>query len=223
MAQPPSQVPYGQPGYGYGAPGPGGPGGYGAPAPAAPPRSAAPRKGSSKALPILVSAGLAVGVFTGLMVAVGDGKKGEPVGGGTTAAAAIDAGGGATATVTAPIDAATATPDAGTTVATSATPDAGAAKPTPAIKKATLSFEPTPADAQIFVDGKQIDGTSYEVELSGDKVEVEVVAKADGFKQFSKKISLRGDTTLPIKMSKKGNIGRPHTPRPNGPGGLIDL
>lgn len=199
------------------------------------------RRGTSKAVPIVVSAGLAVGVFCGLLFGVGTGKE-------TTAEAspsasnvkkveedkAAPAGVGATSTVGATKPATPpATPDAGSGAGSgSATV---AATTTPTVKeekkiKLTVRVKPEAAAsiAKISVDGAEIQGMA--ADLPGDKKTVKVEVKASGYRTAEKKLDLVGDEmTLEIELSKKSSSGgvrppkRPDRPPSNSGGGLIDI
>lgn len=201
--------------------------------------------GTSKIVPVVVSAGLAVGVFAGLLFGVGTGEvsasSGRRAGSGTgtgevavfdvgteeyegadkIAAAAADAG-PVTPPVTPDGGVPATTPDGGTV----AGDGSGSGSAVPAIKLAHVTFTVTPAGtpAKITVDGKLVEG-EVEIDISAGAKTVEVVAKASGFRDFKKKISIAKDETQTIDLIKRPvgvptNTGR--RPEGNG-GGKIDI
>jgi hypothetical protein len=212
------------------------------PYPQSPPPSSS-AGGTSKIIPVVVSAGLAVGVFAGLLFGLGTGEvaanSGRRVGSGTGEVAAFDVG---TEEYEGADKVAVVTPDAGP-VTPPVTPDGGVPATTPdggtgtgsgsgsaapAIKLAHITFTVTPAGtpAKITVDGKPVDG-EVEIDISAGAKSVEVVAKAAGFRDFKKKITVMKDDTQTIDLVKRpvgvptnGNTGR----RPDGSGGgKIDI
>lgn len=181
-----------------------------------PPPPPPQRGGGGKALPIACGAGLAVGVFVGLLVLRGTGGEAE-----AGEDATVDAG--TVATNDKPADAAPAvkTPDAAPPVD---------AKPEP--KKAVLTFD-VDGDIDgldITVDDNKVDGRSYEIVLGDvDKVKVKVVARARGYHSFRDTLEVSADQTVAVTMRKRGGGGsRPGTGDGSGsgkrpPGGIIDL
>jgi hypothetical protein len=202
------------------------------------------KRGMSKAVPIVVSAGLAVGVFCGLLFGVG--KKNDAV------AAAPSSGSNVKEepkpeTGAAPAGAST-TPTQGsaavapTVAAGSAAPAAGSAAPTatatPAVaeKKMTklIVVVKTPGaakDAKLIVDGAPVEGLT--TELPVDKKTAKIEVKASGYRSYEKKLDLTpGELTLEIEMAKRSSSSggtpsvkppkRPDKP-PSGGGGLIDI
>ena len=233
---------------GPGGPGPMGP--MGPPmGPGGPPMMGSPmgrppmRRGTPKIVPIIMSAGLAIGVFCGLLFGVG--KKSEAVAAAPAKGnnvkppaeeAKPDPGGapaglGATAAKAVPAAGSAAKP-AGATAQGSAAP-AGAA-PTvvePKKLKLTVTIKPDAAakDAKLIIDGAEVDGMT--VDLPVDKKSVKVEVKASGYRSVDKKIDLAGgDTTIEFEMAKRASSGtpgvkppkRPDKP-PSGGGGLIDI
>ncbi len=161
--------------------------------------SQAPSGGTSKIVPVIVSAGLAVGVFAGLLFGVGTGEvvasSGRRVGSGSAELPSFDVG---TEEYegkdkVALIDA--APPDA---------PPVDAAPVEPTIKLARLTFTVNPAGtpAKITIDGKAVEGTA-EIDVTAGAKNVEVVVKAPGFKDFKKKMSITEDEEQTIDMVKK--------------------
>jgi hypothetical protein len=206
------------------------------------------RRGMSKAVPIVVSAGLAVGVFCGLLFGVG--KKNEAVASSASGSAkeeakgppAAPAGLGASAPTPPPAQGSAAKPAAGsaTVAAGSAAPTApaapaGSAATAPAVddKKMTklivvVKTAGAAKDAKLFVDGNAVDGLT--TELPVDKKTAKVEVKASGYRSYEKKLDLTpGELTLEIEMAKRSSgtpavrpPKRPDKP-PSGGGGLIDI
>jgi hypothetical protein len=221
------------------------------------------RRNRSRSLPIAVAAGLAIGVFGGLMIVRGTGpavaessgesvesatkdddKPAEPSEAGKAAerdgperdAAERDdtAEGREAGDKAAEGDKAGDKAAEGGTSMTSATVDsrkpiAGTAGDTTATKpelgsgSATLTFDVGPADAvaaagySLTVDGASVTGSTFAVTLDDGKKRVLVVAKADGFKTYTRRLAVTSDQTLKIRLR------RPSRPTTSGPGSLIDL
>lgn len=205
------------------------------------------RRGTSKAVPIVVSAGLAVGVFCGLLFGVG--KKTEasasasasqeekasqdPSGSGSGSAVAMTstptptptpepAGSGAGSAT----EAATGSGAGSATgaAAGSGAGSAGSAAPTvvePKTIKLTVTIKPEAAakSAKLRIDGKELDGTT--VELPADTKSVAIEVKASGYRSIDKKIDLAGgDTTIELEMTKRSSSGGVRPPkRPDRPPG----
>lgn len=208
------------------------------------------RQGTSKAVPVVVSAGLAVGVFCGLLFGVGTGKDeavaapasgnnvkkdGEaepmpepgaaPKGLGATAAQPVppnNTGSGAGSAVVAAAGSAAPAVGAGS----------GSAKPAVEEKKVIkLTFKPKPdAAAEIAtltIDGKEVDGLTTEIPLDTKSITYEVEAK--GYRTYKKTLTIvPGDEmAVEFEMSKKSSgvrpPRRPTRPTQAGGGGLIDI
>jgi serine/threonine-protein kinase len=200
---------------------------------AAPARmTAAPR---SKALPITVGAGVAVGVCIGLvLIRHIDQKQHGP-------AAAAVAKADARSVVTAPpadaapavapppvpVGPADAAPAAVAKVVPDAAPPPKPAPPKPeppkpepppapvVAAKATLIVKVDPADAPelvITVDGATAPGGTAQVATKRD---VRIAVKAKGYAPASKHVTLTGDQTVEIKLTRKVPTG--------GPGGALGL
>jgi hypothetical protein len=221
------------------------------------PQGAAPmprpvRRGTSKAVPVVVSAGLAVGVFCGLLFGVGTGKKEADAAPSASnvkkepESNAAPAGLGASTTTPAPAAKPTTTATTPTTPAAgsgagsgagSATAVAGTTPTTPTTPakvekkvKLIVSVKPEAAAsiAKVLVDGTAIEGMT--TDILGDKKQVKVEVKAPGYRTAEKKLDLVGDeTTLEIELSKRPAGGttvhppkRPERP-PSGGNGLIDI
>jgi hypothetical protein len=184
-------------------------------------------RGMPKAVPVVVSAGLAVGVFCGLLFGIGTGKKDaivapskatnakdHPVEDTThlvetptkpltpTAQLGKGSGGGAGA------GSGSAVAMAGSAVAGSAAASgvgSGSAI-APEGKKLTFKVEPDAAAqvAKIQIDGKEIAGTS--IELPADKKQVKVSISASGFHDLDKNIDLEllgPGSTVELQMVKR--------------------
>jgi len=238
----------------------------------APPRAQVVRQGTSRAVPVVVSAGLAIGVFCGLLFGLGIDKD-EAVAATTTsaptkkktdtdvpepfqpttakvppkAAVATPAAGSNTATPPA-AGSNTTPPAAGSNTAATKPPTAGAGSATiAAVVKPTgkLTIEVMPEaiakTAKITVDGKELEGNVFEIDLSDVKSEpkkktVKVVVKASGYKDVEQKLDLLAGeegTTYKVELVKRatgGGLPRPPPPgggkkppkKPPG-GGLIDI
>jgi hypothetical protein len=192
------------------------------------------RRGTSRAVPIVVSAGLAMGVFCGLLFGLGTGEvkaaadpaKGNNVGkhGDDTAPAAqggaAPAGLGGTAAL--PVGATPAAAGGSPTknpnaIASGAKPAAAGTAPTVAAPKSiklTFKVEPEAAasSAKIVVDGKEITGTEIEVPI--DHKSVKIAVTANGFHSYDKKLDIvpDGDMTMTVEMIKRGGGGAPASP-----------
>jgi cell division septation protein DedD len=189
---------------------------------APPPRPAGFNRG--RALPVMVACGLAMGVFVGLVVVRGTGE----------------AEGAVTATVTPPARA--ASPDAAkpaeakpadTNPAEAKPADAKPADAKPADAKppepppaadtrALLTFNVTPPDAVVTVDGAKVAGGKVEVKLVDGKKRVRLVAKADGYRSYDKSHLVTDDEAISIELVKRPRRSS-SSKGPSGPGGLIDL
>jgi hypothetical protein len=207
------------------------------------------RRGTSKAVPVVVSAGLAVGVFCGLLFGVGTGNKdavAAPSGnnvkkGGEADAEAKPEPGAAPAGLGATKAQPVAKPAAGSgsppavAAAGSAAPAAGAgagsAKPAVEEKKViklTFKLKPESAekDAKITIDGKDITGLA--TEIPGDTKSMKVEIKANGFRTLEKKqdivVAPGEEMQIEFELQKKssggGGVRPPRRPdRPTNAGG----
>jgi hypothetical protein len=72
-----------------------------------------------------------------------------------------------------------------------------------------------------------VNGGTYTVALDGGKKTVTVVAKASGYSDFDRKITVTGDAQVPVKMHHHSATTNTNTHNTNNtkkpPGGLIDL
>ncbi len=193
-----------------------------------PPMQRPMRRGTSKAVPVVVSAGLAVGVFCGLLFGLGTGKDDAHAGPakgdnlkhttadeGTTPGAA-PAGTGATAALPAPPKQGSGAGSAVVAAAGSgsaAAAGAGSATvPSVTVHKLTVKIGPDDTAAQaakIVVDGKTITGNTVELPLDSKSVKVSITAP--GYHSEDKTIDIAGDeTTFQIDLRKRG--GGPGSP-----------
>ena len=210
------------------------------------------RRGTSKAVPVVVSAGLAVGVFCGLLFGVGTGKEADA--GPPTASnikkvddseAKVDPGAapkGLGATSAKPVDApktGSAAPVAVAAAGTGSAAPAGSAKPAAAVEekkliKLKISLKPEAAakDAKVTIDGKPIDGLV--ADLPADTKSFKLEIKSNGFRSLEKKVDTLPGTaelTVEFELQKKPAAGtgvrppkRPDRPtNAGGGGGLIDI
>ncbi len=179
-----------------------------------------------KAVPIVVSAGLAVGVFCGLLFGVGK-KSAVAAAPAKTEEKAPAKSSNAKAETPAPTPAAEPTPepaaagsagccrrstdaDAGSRLCCSSDADgsccsvdvlAAAEHKTTKIV-VVIKTEAAAKDAKLIVDGKPVDGLSAEIPTDNKTAKVEV--KSSGFRSYEKKLDLTpGELTLEIEMAKR--------------------
>jgi hypothetical protein len=187
------------------------------------------KRGVSRIVPVVVSAGLAVGVFCGLLFGLGTGdqtaaaepskgnnlhptKESEPSAGaapaglGATAATppppkAGPAGTGSGSSTSNPVATATGSAAAtGTPVAAGSA--AGSAAGAPTIQTAKLVIEVEPA-AAASVAKITIDGkeiTGNSIELAADKKSVKVSVTATGYHSVDKKVDVTGGTETKVQL-----------------------
>lgn len=227
--------------------GPPGMGGMGGPPPKMKQRSI--RRGTSKAVPVVVSAGLAVGVFCGLLFGVGTGKEANATPTtasnvkktGEEAEAKPDPGAapkGLGATAAKPVE----TPKTGSAapqvaVAAGSAAPGGSAKPAAVEEKKSIKLkialkpEAAQKDAKITIDGKPIDG--FMAELPHETKSFKLEIKSNGFRSYESKMSTIPDTAemnVEVELQKRPAAGtgvrppkRPDHPTNAGGGGLIDI
>lgn len=215
----------------------------------APPMQRPMRRGTSKAVPVVVSAGLAVGVFCGLLFGVGTGKdeaaaatsaSGNNVKTQTEEVAKAEPGAapkGLGATSAQPVKPAAPAPAsgsgagaaiaaAGSAAGSAGGSAAGSAAPAAEEKKVMkVTFKPKPEaaadDAKISIDGKDIEGLTTEVPLETKSIKVEVTAK--GFRTYERKFDIvpGAEMTIEFEMRKKSSGVRPpkRPERPTNAGG----
>ena len=161
-------------------------------------------RGPSRALPIIVAGGLAVGVFGGLMIVRGTGSSGAATGAPKVDAGSIPVvirGGPSTGhdAGVAPPKPPPRAPDAAVAVA----PMPVDAAP-PEIARAVITFDVKPTGAAITVDGEPVEGTTYECELGKDGAKkVDIRASARGY--FNKALShtITGDEVVRIRLGRR--------------------
>lgn len=207
------------------------------------------RQGTSKAVPVVVSAGLAVGVFCGLLFGVGTGKDAAvaaPASGNNVKKdgeaepmpepGAAPKGLGATAAQPVPPKNTGSAAGSGSAVVAAAGSGAGSAAPTvgagsgsakPAVeekKVIKLTFKPKPEAAaevaKISIDGEEIDGLTTEIPFDTKSIKIEV--KASGYKTFTRKQDIvpGEEMAIEFEMSKKSTVRPPRRPtRPTNAGG----
>jgi len=176
------------------------------------------KRGVSKAVPVVVSAGLAVGVFCGLLFGVGTGKKEAAAAPskGTNAAKTTKEDTMATTPVvqtpkTVPTAKATGSNAVAQTgsAAGSAAAMAGSAAIAPKTTKVVIKVKPDAAAsvAKIQIDGKDIEGSS--IDVPADKKSVKIAVTAAGFHSFEpKSYDVAGDDmTIEIELTKRGGGG----------------
>jgi hypothetical protein len=174
-------------------------------------------RATPKIIPVIVSAGLAVGVFCGLLFGVGTGKK--------AAAAAPSKGTNAKdhpvedttnmvvtptkpITPTAQLGGSGAGSAAGSGSAVAAAAGSGSGSAVAAVKTTKLTIKVKPeaaaAVAKIQIDGKAIDGSM--IEVPSDKKNVKIAVSATGYHSFEpKSYDLSGDEmTIEIELMKRG-------------------
>jgi hypothetical protein len=204
-----------------------------------PPRAPVMRSGTSKAVPVVISAGLAVGVFCGLLFGLGVEKDKTAVAAPTTtttkqADPEVPEPFQPTATKPTPPAKTPDTKPTGSPIAVAAAGSGSGAKPAagsgsatiPAKPTAKLTIEITPEavakSATITVDGKELEQNALEVDL-GDakKKDVKVLIKAAGYKDVEQKVEVLADhdnlyKVELVKRSSGGGLTRPPPPGGNG-------
>ncbi len=208
-----------------------------------------PKRGTPKAVPVIVSAGLAVGVFCGLLFGLGTGTEVKAAGNasekkfvGTKIEGTEDTAsttpnvtppksvtdGKAATPMTGSATAAAAGSGAGSGSATTVADGSGAGSAVPTMKTAKLTVEIKPeaiaSTAKIVIDGSEITTREFEITLGeAAKKEVRVLVKASGYKDVEQKVEVEGDTTLKVELVKRssgGGLKRPDPPGGSGkPGG----
>lgn len=200
----------------------------------APPMRRPIRRGTSKAVPLVVSAGLAVGVFCGLLFGVGAKPASGPSKGNNVKKVSSDEEGdpgsapkGLGATTVVSPKAPPPTPPPQPTVAP---------PPAPKVAKVIVEIKPEAAAkvAKISVDGQEITGNSTDVPAEKKSVKVEV--KASGYRSTEQKVEIveGEEMTLKIDMVKRPSgggsnirppkrIDKPPGSKSNDSGGLIDI
>lgn len=205
-----------------------------------PPAPRPMRRGTSKVVPVVVSAGLAIGVFCGLLFGLGTGKHEADA---QPATGSNGKTGSDTAATPAP------TPDKGNLLDPSKTPAAGSAAqagsaaagsgagsavaaagsaagsgsaavkpPGPPTVKLTIQIKPEAAAkvAKIEVNGKEITGTS--IDLPVDTKVAKVSVTATGYHSASSAVDMAGgDTTIEVELPRRASSGTPASGSPQVP------
>lgn len=183
-------------------------------------------RGTPKIVPVIVSAGLAVGVFCGLLFGVGTGKKdavAAPSKGTNAKDHPVEDTTNMVVTPTKPItstaqlgggsgagSAAASGAGSGSAVAAAVGSGAGSGSAAVKVSKLTITVKPDAASsaAKIQIDGKDITGNS--IELPADKKSVKVSITAPGYHSLDKSIDLLGDeTAVELELVKRGGGGSP--------------
>jgi hypothetical protein len=172
------------------------------------------RQGTSHVVPVVVSAGLAVGVFCGLLFGLGTRHEAEPAKG-TNGAKQSEESQVQTAAVTTgskpPTTGSTASggaASAGGAATGGAAPSTGnAAAATPSKPgKLTIDIKPDGAaqSAKIFIDGRQAAGTASDIPFDPGTKErtVKVVVQAAGYQEEQRDQTVKADeaTSLAIQL-----------------------
>jgi hypothetical protein len=168
------------------------------------------RRGAPKIVPVIVSAGLAVGVFCGLLFGLGTGKeeanaapapkKGSVMSDDPSAPEGL----GATPALPVP-------PKGGSAVAVAPAPPPptpAAVEPTIKTIKLTVNVKPEAAakDAKITVDGKEITGNM--TELPSETKKVKVAVSAAGYQTREASVDVSGEKTdIDMDLLKKSSGG----------------
>jgi hypothetical protein len=176
------------------------------------------RQGTSRVVPVVVSAGLAIGVFCGLLFGLGTGERGvieqpkvsnnakanDDFTPETLARPDIKTAKGSAAV------AANAGSNAAGSNAGSADGSNAAAAP-PVDKPVKLIVEITPENvaktAKVYVDDKPLEGTSTDIPLDPgtDKKKVKIVVKAPGYKDVVQETDAEGESvTVKVELSSRG-------------------
>jgi hypothetical protein len=192
------------------------------------------RQGTSRVVPVVVSAGLAMGVFCGLLFGLGTGKR--------SASAEPPKSNGVKRvddsftpeSMTNPnvkipdknapkAGSNTGSAVAATTGSGSAAIASAAGSAEPVIKSTKLIVEIKPeaaaATAKVFVDGKPIQGTTTDItpDPGTTKKKVKVLVKASNFKDAEQEIEGES-TTLKLEFSKTGRTTSPTAGTEGGTG-----
>ncbi|MGE0545700.1 MAG: hypothetical protein AB7O24_23305 [Kofleriaceae bacterium] len=213
--------------------------------PIQPPAGHPPSQGRamSRVVPIVVSAGLAIGVFCGLLFGVGTGGASVPADPTPAPGNPAELSGPApTAPQPPPADRVPAPPPPTakstlptTTPTTASTPpvaagsgsSAVAAAPARRVAKITVELKPSEliGKASIKIDGKAITDNSADVELGPTgKKQVKLVIKASGYNTVEQKLDVDDDLTVQFELVKRSGLKRPPPPGDKPPGGgLIDI
>jgi hypothetical protein len=164
------------------------------------------RQGTSKVVPVVVSAGLAVGVFCGLLFGLGTKHEAEPSrasnGAKQSEESQIQTAAVSTGTPKAPVTApaaGSAAPTAGSAAVAAAAP----AKP----GKLTIEIKPdsAAAGAKVFIDGRQTTGTTAEIAFDPGTRErtVKVVVQAAGYQEEQRDETVKSEEATSLSIPLK--------------------
>lgn len=197
-------------------------------------------QGTSRLVPVVVSAGLAVGVFCGLLFGLGTGKRdaaAEPpkVSNGVkstddsfTPESVKSSDRGASKVGSSPgsavaVNTGSAGSKAGSAGSAARGSNAGSAEPTFKTTKLVVEIKPDliAQFSKISIDGKEVTGTTAEIPLDPGttKKKIKVLVKAPGYKDVTQEIEVEGEsTTLKLELIKSARPTDP-TAGTEGSGG----
>jgi hypothetical protein len=189
--------------------------GMGGPPMQRPPRPA--RRGTSRAVPVVVSAGLAVGVFCGLLFGLGTGADAKPASGSNTNKHQDDDSTVTPVYANTPATTKLANSGSGSgsgggigsaTIAMAGGSGSGSAMAVaPKLMKVTIKIDPDAAGsaATITIDGKAITGTSADV--APDTKQIHVQVTATGYHSYDAKVDVAGQAgdehTINVALTKR--------------------
>ena len=174
------------------------------------------RQGTSRMVPVVVAAGLSVGVFCGLLFGLGTGKHAEPIkatnGPRASAESQIQTAQVDTGTkipARPPITPAAGSAAAGSAATVGSAGSAGSiAEPPPTTGKLTLEIKPDNVAqvARISVDGKPITGLSTDVafEPGVTRRTVKVLVQVPGYKDIERSLDVERDGESSLALDMKG-------------------
>jgi hypothetical protein len=178
------------------------------------------RQGTSHIVPIVVSAGLAVGVFCGLLFGLGTRHEAAAPSRGSTGSKQSEESQVQTAQVSTgtklPDRPRAATGSAGSAAAGSAVAAGGAtgsapgpgsaAAPGPGKLKVEIEPDSAAKQAKVLVDGIQITGTEVDIPFDAGvaKKSVKVVVRVPGYKDMEKTIEVESDGSASLSFDLKG-------------------
>ena len=179
------------------------------------------RQGTSHIVPVVVAAGLAVGVFCGLLFGLGTRHEAAGPSRGSTGAKQSEESQIQTAQVStgtklpnrprpatgsAGSAAGSAVAAAGSNTGSAAAGTGSAAAPGPGKLKVEIQPDSAAQAAKVLVDGIQITGTEVEIPFDPgvSKKSVKVVVRVPGYKDMEKAIEVESDASASISFDLKG-------------------
>ncbi len=203
-------------------------GGMGGPPMQRPPRPV--RRGTSRAVPVVVSAGLAVGVFCGLLFGLGTGAEAKPSTGSNVKAHQDDDStvtpvyANTPATTKLAAGSGSGSGSAGGGIGSAMIAMAGgsgagsgsAMAVAPKLMKVTIKIDPEAAGsaATITVDGKAITGTS--TDIAPDTKQIHVQVTAAGYHSYDAKVDVAGQAgdehTVNVALTKRSTSSGTSSP-----------